>query len=125
MNSSRAFRILYVARNEDDYVLLSAMFNLPNIQITPAETAAEALRKIRREHFDLYLLETRLPDGDGFELCKLMRDSNPETPIIFYSGDAGESHRQKGLAVGANAYLAKPYLDSLAVTLNKFIFANC
>jgi len=125
MSSSRAFRILYVARNEDDYVLLSAMFNLPNVQITPAETAAEALRKIRREHFDLYLLETRLPDGDGFELCKLMRDSNPETPIIFYSGDAGETHRQKGLAVGANAYLAKPYLDSLAVTLNQFIFANC
>ena len=125
MNSSRAFRILYVARNEDDYVLLSTMFNFPNVNITLAETAAEALRKIRREHFDLYLLETRLPDGDGFELCKLMRDFNPETPIIFYSGDAGEVHRQKGLAVGANAYLAKPYLDSLAVTLNKFIFANC
>lgn len=125
MNSSRAFRILYVARNEDDYVLLSTMFNFPDVNITLAETAAEALRKIRREHFDLYLLETRLPDGDGFELCKLMRDFNPETPIIFYSGDAGEVHRQKGLAVGANAYLAKPYLDSLAVMLNKFIFANC
>ena len=125
MDTQREFRILYVARNQDDYVLLSAMLNLPNVQITLAETAAEALRKIRGEHFDLYLLETRLPDGDGFELCRLMRDFHPEKPIIFYSGDVGETHRQKGLAVGADAYLAKPYLDSLAVTLNKFIFGSC
>jgi len=125
MKSPNAFRILYVARNEDDYVLLSAMFNLPNIEIALAETAAEALRKIRREHYDLYLLETRLPDGDGFELCKSMRDLNPKTPIIFYSGDVGEFHRQKGLAMGANFYLAKPYLDTLTITLNKFIFGNC
>jgi DNA-binding response OmpR family regulator len=125
MKGSDAFRILYVARNEDDYVLLSAMFNLPNIEITLAETAAEALRKIRRESYDLYLLETRLPDGDGFELCKLMRGYNPKTPIVFYSGDAGEFHRQKGLAMGANVYLAKPYLENLTSTLNKFIFGNC
>lgn len=124
MKSSDAFRILYVAKNEDDYVLLSAMFNLPNIEIALAETAAAALRKIRRERYDLYLLETRLPDGDGFELCKLMRDYNPKTPIVFYSGDAGEAHREKGLAMGADAYLAKPCLDDLTVTLNGFISAD-
>lgn len=125
MKSSNAFRILYVARNEEDFVLLNAMFNLPNVQIALAETAAEALRKSRRERYDLYLLETRLPDGDGFELCRLMRGFNPKTPIVFYSGDAGESHRQKGLAMGADAYLAKPYLDDLTVTLNNFISGNC
>lgn len=125
MKSSEAFRILYVAKNEDDYVLLNAMFNLPNIEIALAETAAEALRKIRREHYDLYLLETRFSDGNGFELCKLMRDYNPKTPIVFYSGDAGEVHREKGLAMGADVYLAKPYLDDLTVTLNGFISGNC
>ena len=125
MKNSDEFRILYVAKNEDDYVLLSAMFNLPNIEITLAGTAAEALRKIRRNRYDLYLLETRLPDGDGFGLCKLIRGYNLKTPIVFYSGDVGEAHRRKGLAMGADVYLAKPYLETLTVTLNKFIFGNC
>ncbi|MCU1290646.1 MAG: putative two component transcriptional regulator [Acidobacteria bacterium] len=122
MKNKSAFRILYVARSEDDYLLLSTMYNFPNIQITLADTAAEALQKVKLDEFDLFLLETRLPDGDGFELCRTMREFNPQTPIVFYSGDAGEVHRQKGLSVGADAYLAKPYLDMLTVTLNKFIF---
>lgn len=124
MKSQSAFRILYVARNEDDYALLSAMYNFSDIQITSADSAAEALRKINSEQYDLYLLETRLPDGDGFELCKTMRQVNPKTPIVFYTGDAGEDHRQKGFAVGADAYLTKPYLDSHTVTLNEFIFGK-
>jgi CheY-like chemotaxis protein len=124
MKSEQAFRILYVAGNKDDYVLLNAMYDFPNIQITPAETVAEALRKINGEQYDLYLLETRLPDGDGYELCKTMRESNPHAPIVFYSGDAADFHRQKGLAVGADAYLAKPYWDALTGTLNKFIFGE-
>jgi CheY-like chemotaxis protein len=53
-----------------------------------------------------------------------MRESNPHAPIVFYSGDAADFHRQKGLAVGADAYLAKPYWDALTGTLNKFIFGE-
>lgn len=124
MKNSDLFRILYVARNEDDHLLLSAMFDLPNLKITPADSFAEALRKSESENFDLYLLETRLPDGDGFELCKIMRQSQPHTPIVFYSGDAAEAHKAKGLAVGADAYLAKPYFETLEKTLNQFIFSG-
>lgn len=124
MKKDDLFRILYVARNEDDHLLLSTMFDFPYLKITPAETVAEALRKAQNENFDLYLLETRLPDGDGFELCKLMRESQPQTPIVFYSGDAADAHKQKGLSVGADAYLAKPYFDTLEQTLNQFIFSS-
>ena len=124
MKSEQAFRILYVAGNKDDHVLLNAMYDFPNIHITPAETVAEALQKINSENYDLYLLETRLPDGDGYELCKTMREFYPHTPIVFYSGDAADFHRQKGISVGADVYLAKPYFDALTVTLNKFIFGG-
>ena len=124
MRTNDLFRILYVARNEDDHLLLSTMFDRSNLKITAAESFAEALSKSQSENFDLYLLETRLPDGDGFELCKLMRESKPNTPIVFYSGDAADAHKQKGLSVGADVYLAKPYFETLEETLNQFIFSS-
>lgn len=121
MDIPKLFRILYVTRNEGDCQLLRALLDFPFIEITMAETVADAMRQIQSVRFNLYLLETRLPDGDGFELCRVMREVTPETPIVFYSGDAGESYKQKGLAAGANVYLAKPYVDSLTTTLTKFI----
>lgn len=124
MKDPKLFQILYVARSKDDYLLLSAMLNLPNVKITLAETVSEALKKARLRKFDLYLLETRLPDGDGFELCKLMRNIDPSAPIIFYSGDAGEIYKQKGFSVGATAYHVKPYIDNLTKTLNQFFAGN-
>ncbi len=121
MNIPKLFRILYVARNEGDWLLLRALLDVPHIEIILADTVADALQQVQSGHFNLYLLETRLPDGDGFELCRLMREFTPNTPIVFYSGDAGEVYRQRGLAAGADVYLAKPYLDSLTTTINDFI----
>ena len=121
MNTPELFRILYVARSKDDCLLLRTLLDFPFIEITFADTVADALHQAQSGRFNLYLLETRLPDGDGFELCRLMREYNPNTPVVFYSGDAGEIYRQKGLAAGADVYLAKPHLESLTSTITKFI----
>lgn len=121
MNVPELFRILYVARNECDCELLRALLDHPFIEIIPAETVAGALRQVQSENFNLYLLETRLPDGDGFELCKIIRALSPNAPVVFYSGDAGDVYRQKGLEAGANVYLTKPYVDSLTTTIGEFI----
>jgi CheY-like chemotaxis protein len=121
MNAPNLFRILYVTRNEGDCLLLRALLDFPFIEIVRAETAAEAVKQAQSGSFNLYLLETRLPDGDGFELCKAMREIAPHTPVVFYTGDAGENYKQKGLAAGADVYLAKPYVDSLTTTLTGFI----
>ena len=121
MNVPKLFRILYVARNEGDWLLLRALLDFPHIEIILADTVANALEQMQSGRFNLYLLETRLPDGDGFELCRLMRELTPNTPVVFYSGDAGEIYRQRGLAAGADVYLAKPYLDSLTTTISEFI----
>lgn len=121
MITPKLFRILYVVKNEGDCQLLGALLDSSYIEITPARTVAEALQKIRTEHFNLFLLETRLPDGDGFKLCREMREIAPLTPIVFYSGDAGDDYRRRGIDAGANVYLAKPYLDSLTTTISEFI----
>ena len=73
------------------------------------------------EQFDLYLLDTRFPEGSGLDLCKQLREFSPQTPIVFYSGNAGEPDKAKGLAAGADAYLVKPDSDTVAATIFRLL----
>jgi len=51
------------------------------------------------------------------ELCRRLREFSPQIPIVFYSNDAREIDRQKGLATGAQAYLIKPEIDTVLPTI--------
>lgn len=95
--------------------MLGALLGLIDCHVSTAETAHEALAMIAAESFDLYLLDNWLPGGGGVELCRKIRESDPSTPIVFYSGAAHESEREEALAAGAQAYLVKP--DDVAILL--------
>ncbi len=97
--------------------LLTMTLGISNIEVKSANTVADAWRLALLEPFDLYLLETRLPDGNGFDLCQRLHKLAPRTPIIFYSSEAYLTDRQKGLAAGAVVYLVKPYFGDLAATI--------
>ena len=107
--------------NDDTCELLSTILGFSKIKVISAFTVADAWRLAQAEPFDLYLLETRLSDGDGFELCRRLHQFAPRTPIVFYSAEAYEVDRQKGLTAGATAYLVKPYFDDLAATVLEII----
>ena len=109
------------ADDEDTCEMLSATLGISDIEVTAVYSFTEAWRLAQTEHFDLYLLETRLPDGDGLDLCRRLYKFAPRTPIVFYSGEAYPIDRLKGLAAGAAAYLVKPYFDDLAATILQII----
>jgi DNA-binding response OmpR family regulator len=67
--------------------------------------------------FDLYLLDTRFPKGNGLELCQKLKELDSQIPIVFYSGEGYETNKAKGLDAGAKAYLVKPNLDAIAPTI--------
>ena len=71
-------------------------------------SAAEALEKVEREHFDLYFCDLRLPDMDGLELCRRVRALDPHAPVFICSGDARKSVQQQALEAGACAFIVKP-----------------
>ncbi|HVE55446.1 MAG TPA: response regulator [Pyrinomonadaceae bacterium] len=114
-------RVLYADDNEDSCLMVGVLLEISGIEITAARSVAEAWRLAQTEHFDLYLLDVRFPDGDGLELCRILREYDQHTPILFYSGNAYEADKQKGLAAGANAYLTKPYVNNLADTIKSAI----
>jgi len=109
------------ADDEDTCELLSTMLGISNIEVKSANTIADAWRLAQAEPFDLYLLETRFPDGNGFDLCRRLHRFAPHIPIIFYSCEAYPIDREKGLAAGAIDYLTKPYMADLAVTIRQNI----
>ena len=59
--------------------------------------------------YDLILLDIMLPIKDGMEVCKTLRASNIQTPIIMLTAKDGIEDKIKGLDIGANDYLAKPF----------------
>jgi DNA-binding response OmpR family regulator len=110
-------RVLYVENDEDSYLMVSILLEFSNIEVIAAKTVADAWQTIVTESFDLYLLDSRLPDGSGLDLCRRLREYAPHTPILIYSANAFESDKQKGLEAGATAYLTKPYINDLTETI--------
>jgi DNA-binding response OmpR family regulator len=114
-------RVLYIDDDEDTRDMLSTLLRFSRIEAKAVGTAAQALSLIQAERFDLYLLDSRLPDLDGVELCRRMRDFDPHTPILFFSGAAYEADKKRAIKAGANAYVVKPDLAGLLGSITRFV----
>jgi len=106
--SGSAKRILIVDDDADTCEVIRFVLERSGYQLTAAGTIADALRLAEAEMFDLYLLDSWLPDGMGIDLCKRFRALYPASPILFCSGAARESDIQTAKAAGAAGYLIKP-----------------
>lgn len=74
-----------------------------------AGTAGEGVRMAREAKPDLVLLDVDLPDFDGREACRRMRQDGVSAPVIMLTAAAGDEDTVQGLDAGANDYVAKPY----------------
>lgn len=79
--------------------------------VDEAKSGFEALRVLPRQRFDLVIVDVNMPDINGLELVSFMRRSeeHEKTPLLIISTEASERDRERGLALGANAYLSKPF----------------
>jgi CheY-like chemotaxis protein len=114
-------RILYVDDHEDSAEMFRLLLSSPDYEVQIAQTVERALELAKSQSFDLYVLDKRLPDGSGTDLCATLTALTPGVPCIFYSGDAFEFHRQEALAAGARAYVHKPDIDGLIENVHKLL----
>lgn len=105
---SAAGSILYVEDDEDTRELVTYLLARSNYTVVAAEGYDDALRLARTNRFHLYLIDNWMSGGSGIELCQKLREFNPRTPVLFYSGAAHEREKQQALAAGAQGYLVKP-----------------
>ncbi len=102
-------KILIVDDERDIVKLLETVLIKEGFQnILKAYTGKDAIRIIKNNNIDLYLLDIMLPDVNGLDLCKAIRDISI-TPIIFLSAKGDEIDRVLGISLGGDDYITKPF----------------
>jgi len=97
---------------EDDLELaanLALVLRETRCEIVHADTLERARIQLRRRRWDLVLLDSGLPDGDGFELCRELRMARSDTAVMMLTARCDESDRICGLELGADDFLGKPF----------------
>jgi len=81
------------------------------VKVTEAENGFEALRALPRESFDLIITDINMPDINGLELVSFAKsnDAYRSIPLIIVSTEGADRDRERGLELGADAYLVKPF----------------
>src|ERR1044072_4028082 len=105
MQNINAPRVLYIEDHEDTRELVTLVLEQKSVEVVTGSTIKSGVALAYSQKFDLYLLDSWLPDGSGLELCRRIREFDKETPIVFYSAAAYEIDRDQALGCGAQAYL--------------------
>ena len=101
-------RVLYIEDHEDTRELVTLLLTQKSYEVVTGDSIESGIALASADQFDLYLLDSWLPDGSGLELCQLIRQFDKTTPILFYSAAAYASDRELALQSGAQAYMIKP-----------------
>lgn len=114
--------ILVVEDIESNYHLMSVLLGNMGYQFTRAADGVEAVEKVLSEHFDLVLMDIKMPRLGGLEATREIRKTNREVPIIALTAHAFNSDKEAAIAAGCNGFLVKPIdRNALAGTLRRFL----
>lgn len=97
---------------EDDKLLNSTLcYNLTAAghETVSALSKAAGMKAFEKQDFALAILDVNLPDGNGFELCREIKERRPDMAVIFLTANDMESDMLKGFELGADDYVAKPF----------------
>jgi len=85
------------------------------LEVVEASSGFDALRLLPRGHYDLVITDINMPDINGLELVQFIRKSerHRDLPVLLISTQSSDRDRERGLSLGANGYLAKPFTPEL------------
>lgn len=114
-------RILIIEDDQSIAELQKDYLEMSDCQVTCAFDGEEGLRLIRTQEFDLIILDLMLPGKDGFEILKEISDTK-EIPVLIVSAKGEEIYKIKGLNLGADDYITKPFgMGELVARVNSHL----
>ena len=112
-------RLLLVDDEENLRSMLEAALRHVGFDVHPAASGREALDTAASVRPDLIVLDVMLPDLDGFEVCRRLRAEGSRTPVLFLTARDGTDDKVRGLTLGGDDYLVKPFsLDELVARIS-------
>lgn len=125
MSPEDKVNLLLVDDQPNNLVLLEAVLDLPEYHLVKASSGFEALKQLVQDDFAVILLDVMMPDLDGFETARLIkqRDESKQTPVIFISAmEPDDEAIFKARSLGAGDYLIKPIdIDLLKAKVAAFV----
>jgi diguanylate cyclase (GGDEF)-like protein len=116
MESNGKYRVLVVDDEKSNLMVLHKILS-PEYTIFTAKSGGEGLRRAAADRPDLILLDIIMPDMDGFEVLKKLKES-PDTfniPVVFITGLDTEADEERGLLLGAVDYITKPFKNAIVI----------
>ncbi|MBN1521211.1 MAG: response regulator [Candidatus Aureabacteria bacterium] len=105
----RNSQVLIIDDEKDIRALLKEVFEGEGAEVELAETGSDGFEKMMNSHFDIVLLDLRMPKMDGFEAIRAIRQVDPLIPIMIITGYATQENIKKCFELGANDYFSKPF----------------
>lgn len=105
----RPTRVLVVDDEDNITFLLGSALRHFGFEVVTEATGRRALDAVRSFGPDLVLLDVMLPDLDGFEVCRRMRQEGAETPVLFLTARDATEDKVRGLTLGGDDYVTKPF----------------
>lgn len=113
-------RILLVEDNEAIVLGITYLLSQEGYEVVAAKDIEQAKHNLKEGEFSLALLDITLPDGDGFELCRQIKEK-ADTPVIFLTAKEEEGDVVKGFDLGADDYVIKPFRNRELVSRIKSV----
>lgn len=101
-------KILLVEDNDTIIMGLKYSLEQENFEVDIAKNIVTAKNKIKKQEYELYLLDISLPDGEGYEICQAIKEKE-NAPVIFLTAKDEETDIVQGLDMGADDYVIKPF----------------
>lgn len=118
----KQFRILYTEDDETLAFLTKDNLEQNNYEVVHCPDGKLGLETFKKEKFDICIFDIMMPKMDGFELATDIRKANTDIPIIFLSAKTLKEDRIKGLRLGADDYLVKPFsIEELLLKIEIFL----
>jgi len=105
---SKTIKLLLVDDEVGFVDVLSKRLSKRNMTVTAAYSGTEAIQTLRKQDFDVAVLDLKLEDMDGIEILKIFKKLVPAMPVIMLTGHGSEQAAREGVASGAFDYLTKP-----------------
>lgn len=105
------FHILVVDDDKNTRLYLEAVLIAAGYTVTTAKNGIDALEKMDNAHIDLAVLDVMMPEMDGYEFTRTLREGNNNLPILMVSAKQLPHDKHKGFAVGTDDYITKPIDD--------------
>ena len=105
--------VLVVDDNKMNLLIASKFLKKWLIEVDEAISGEVAVNLLKNNHYDVILMDLQMPEMDGFETTRIIRQTDTATPIIALTADAMPETHSKALAAGMHGYLTKPFVPDV------------